>query len=128
MSADLEAMLQRLPAGAKPYVWSMSGALSMIDSRFQSPARWFVHPQTSPPSELARLQQEMLANPVVFVEGTTDDPNFLFHNPDFAAAEARLEQVGRIGGFTVCVRQPETLSKTSVRSNYATFAGHPHLQ
>ena len=105
LEASLANILQRQPQGT-PYVWSMAGALSMIDDRIQSPARWFVVPGGSPPAELARLKGELLGKSLIFLEGSPDSPNYLFQNPDFDDVAARFHQVGSIDDFTVCARQP----------------------
>lgn len=105
LAADLQEILHRQVTG-KPYVWSMAGALALIDNRFQSPARWFVVPGTTPPAELARLKTELFANKVIFLRGLSDDPNYLFQDADFADVKTRFREGERIGGFAMCLRRP----------------------
>jgi hypothetical protein len=105
LDANLANMLQRQSQG-KPYLWSISGALSMVDDRFRSPARWFAVWGTNLPAELARLKQELLANRLIFLEGPPDDPNYLFQNPDFDDVAGRFHQEDTIGDFIVCARLP----------------------
>jgi hypothetical protein len=104
-AANLAQLRDRQPEG-KPYVWSMAGALSLIDNRFQSPLRWFVVPGSNPPAELARFKKELLSHAIVFLEGGPDHPFYLFQNPDFKDIQLRFREVARLGEFTVCVREP----------------------
>jgi hypothetical protein len=106
LASDLQAIREREP-GTKPYVWSMSGALSLIDPRFESPERWFINPGSNPAPEMARLKGELLAHPVFLLYEGRNNPDYLFANPDFSDLRSSFREAGHAGEFTVCVRRPE---------------------
>src|SRR5262249_46659502 len=101
LAADIQSVLRNRQ---NPYVWSPSGALSLIDPRFQSPDRWFTLSSANPPVELARLQKEILKNDVVYLDLPLEHPYSLLRNHDFNSATVGLKPAGNVGRFTVLIR------------------------